>query len=59
LNPEYSIISSSKNNRYGMPHEEVINALEIFRVKYFNTSIHGSIQMTIFKGEIKWETYPP
>ena len=42
-----------------MPHKEVINALDIFRVKYFNTSIHGSIQMTIFKEEIKWETYPP
>lgn len=59
LKPEFSIISTSINNRYGMPHQEVINQLKAFHIKYYITSIDGSIQMTIQQGEIKWETYPP
>lgn len=59
LNPEFGIISTSINNRYGMPHQEVINQLKVFNIKYFITSLDGSIQMTIHQGEIKWETYPP
>ena len=59
LNPEFGIISTSINNRYGMPHQEVINQLNVFHIKYFITSLDGSIQMTIYQGEIKWETYPP
>jgi competence protein ComEC len=59
LNPEFGIISTSINNRYGMPHQEVINQLKAFHIKYYITSIDGSIQMTIHQGEIKWETYPP
>ena len=59
LKPEFGIISTSINNRYGMPHQEVINQLNVFHIKYFITSLDGSIQMTIYQGEIKWETYPP
>lgn len=59
INPEYGIISTSINNRYGMPHQEVINQLKVFQIKYFITSLDGSIQMTIHQGEIKWKTYPP
>jgi len=59
LKPEFGIISTSINNRYGMPHQEVINQLRVFHIKYFITSLDGSVQMTIHQGEIKWETYPP
>lgn len=59
IKPKFGIISASKNNRYGMPHEDVIKSLNDFNVIYFMTSRDGSIKMTIVEGDILWETYPP
>lgn len=43
--PEYAIISAGKNNRYGHPHQEVIDILEKFGVKILRTDLVGSIIM--------------
>lgn len=43
--PEYAVISAGKNNRYGHPHKEVIDALEKFGVKILRTDLLGSIIM--------------
>ncbi len=59
LQPRYGIISTSKNNRYGMPHKEVIDILTISRIDYYVTSVDGSIKMTIKNGIIHFETFPP
>jgi competence protein ComEC len=59
LKPKFGIISTSKNNRYGMPHKEVLTSLNYFNVQYFITSRDGSIKMTVIEGDIIWETYPP
>ncbi|MGB0535280.1 MAG: ComEC/Rec2 family competence protein [Acholeplasmataceae bacterium] len=59
LQPQYGIISTSKNNRYGMPHKEVIDILTMNRIKYYITSLDGSIKMTIHNGNIQFETFPP
>jgi competence protein ComEC len=59
LKPKYGIISTSKNNRYGMPHAEVIEILTMSRIPYFITSLDGSIKMTIHHGNIQFETFPP
>ncbi len=59
LQPQYGIISTSKNNRYGMPHTEVIDILTMNRIKYYITSLDGSIKMTIHNGNIQIETFPP
>lgn len=59
LQPQYGIISTSKNNRYGMPHKKVIDILMMHRIKYYITSLDGSIKMTIYNGNIQFETFPP
>ena len=59
LKPQYGIIITSKNNRYGMPHSEVIDILTMHRIKYYITSLDGSIKMTIHNGNIQFETFPP
>lgn len=59
LQPKYGIISTSKNNRYGMPHAEVIEILNMSRIPYYITSLDGSIKMTIHNGNIQFETFPP
>jgi competence protein ComEC len=59
LQPQYGIISTSKNNRYGMPHKEVIDILTMNRIKYYITSLDGSIKITIHNCNIQFETFPP
>ena len=41
--PKYSIISAGKNNKYGHPHEEVINTLNQFGSAILNTQDSGMI----------------
>ena len=44
VQPEYAIISAGKNNRYGHPHAEVIQALEKLKIKILQTSELGNIK---------------
>lgn len=41
--PEYAVISSGKNNKYGHPHKETTNSLQKFNIPYFNTATVGTI----------------
>ncbi len=41
--PDYAIISSGKNNRYGHPHKEVIELLKQFDVKILRTDEAGTV----------------
>ena len=59
LQPRYGIISTSKNNRYGMPHDQVIKILTMSSILFYITSLDGSIKMTIQNGNIQFETFPP
>ncbi|MBI2628088.1 MAG: MBL fold metallo-hydrolase [Candidatus Niyogibacteria bacterium] len=43
--PKYAIISAGKNNRYGHPHQEVMDILAKFGVKILRTDLLGSIIM--------------
>ena len=43
VSPTFAIISSGKNNRYGHPHEEVIERLKEYNVFSFYTSKQGAI----------------
>ena len=45
INPEYSIISVGKNNRYGHPNKEVLDNLE--KSKIYRTDQDGSIMFKI------------
>ena len=44
--PQYAVISAGKDNRYGHPHEEVIDILKQFEVETINTAESGRIVFT-------------
>ena len=57
VNPKYSIISVGKNNSYGHPNKEVLEALK--ESKIYRTDEDGSILFTIKNNKIKIETCSP
>ena len=57
INPEYSIISVGKNNRYGHPNKEVLGNLS--GSKIYRTDIDGSIMCKIKNNKLKIETCKP
>jgi len=46
VNPDYAVISAGKDNKYGHPHQEVIDLLSEFKIPTVSTIDHGTI---IFK----------
>ena len=57
IKPKYSIISVGKNNRYGHPNKEVLDALE--ESKIYITDQNGSIVFKINNDKLKIETCSP
>ena len=57
MNPNYSIISVGKNNRYGHPNKEVLN--NIGNSKIYRTDLNGSIMFEIKNNKLKIETCSP
>jgi len=57
VNPQYSIISVGKNNRYGHPNDNVLNNL--INSKIYRTDIDGSIMFKIKNNKLKIETCSP
>ena len=57
INPQYSIISVGKNNRYGHPNKEVLNNLK--ESKIYRTDVDGSIMFKIKNNKLKIETCSP
>ncbi len=57
INPNYSIISVGKNNRYGHPNKEVLNNLE--KSKIYRTDEDGSIMFKIKNNKLRIETCNP
>ena len=46
VNPDYAVISAGKDNKYGHPHQEVIDLLSELKIPTVSTIDHGTI---IFK----------
>ena len=57
INPNYSIISVGKNNRYGHPNKEVLDNLK--QSKIYRTDQDGSIMFKIKNNKLKIETCSP
>ena len=57
INPNYSIISVGKNNRYGHPNKEVLNNLSDSKI--YRTDQDDSIMFKIKKYKLQIETYSP
>ena len=47
LSPKYAIISVGRNNQYNHPAKNVINNLEIEKIKYFRTDNDGDIECKV------------
>ena len=43
VNPEIAVIPCGKDNRYGHPHEETLNALESLEIEVYRTDEYGTI----------------
>ncbi|MFE8696755.1 DNA internalization-related competence protein ComEC/Rec2 [Cytobacillus sp. FJAT-53684] len=50
VQPKLAVISAGKNNRYGHPHQEVLENLKERRIRILRTDIHGAITY-IFSGD--------
>ena len=60
VSPLSAVISAGRNNRFGHPHQEVIDTLEKSKVSIYRTDKQGSISYRFFKGETgTLLTYPP
>ena len=57
INPQYSIISVGRKNRYGHPNKEVLENLK--NTKIFRTDQDGSIVIKIMKHKLNIETIEP
>ena len=57
INPQYSIISVGKNNRYGHPNKEVLENLD--HSKIYRTDQDGSIMFKIKNNKLNIETCSP
>ncbi|MBR3229523.1 MAG: DNA internalization-related competence protein ComEC/Rec2 [Bacilli bacterium] len=57
INPEYSIISVGKNNRYGHPNKEVLENLDNSNI--YRTDQDGSIMFKIKNNKFKIKTCSP
>ncbi|WP_339250663.1 DNA internalization-related competence protein ComEC/Rec2 [Sporosarcina sp. FSL W8-0480] len=49
LNPELTILSYGRNNRYGHPHPEVLATFEQQKLQTLSTADHGSITIRVKK----------
>ncbi|MEK7572319.1 MAG: ComEC/Rec2 family competence protein [Patescibacteria group bacterium] len=45
INPAYALISDGKNNKYGHPHQEILDILSSFNTEIFRTDLVGTIVM--------------
>ena len=57
MNPEYSVISVGKNNKYGHPNKEVLNNLKDSKI--YRTDQDGSIMFKIKNKKLEVETCTP
>ncbi len=59
VQPNISIISAGRGNRYGHPHQETIDKLNSLNLKYYMTKEKGTIKMTLKKGIKKISFWSP
>ena len=56
VDPNYAVISSGKDNKYGHPHKDIIKKLEDNNIMYFDTQTHGTITAITNGQDIEWIT---
>lgn len=46
MQPEVAVIMCGKDNRFGHPHSEVLEALAVREIDVYRTDLHGHIVIT-------------
>ncbi len=54
INPEIAVISCSKDNSYGHPHDETIRYLNENGIEYFRTDYSGDVVFSLSGDGYKW-----
>lgn len=57
MNPNIAVISAGEGNRYGHPHEELLERLEEQGCRIYQTTISGAITMRVKNGKIEVEEF--
>ena len=57
LRPEYTVISCGRNNRYGHPHRETVEALEAIGTEIYSTAVSGAVRAILDGESVKIRTY--
>ena len=57
VNPQIALISSGRNNRYGHPHEELLNRLGNSGSLIFITQKSGAVTVHVRNGRVRVEEY--
>lgn len=58
ISPTYGVISVKENNRYNMPHTDVLTTLKDNGVYIYRTDVNGTIEYTYKKNKAYFKTYP-
>lgn len=53
MSPKLCVISSGRNNRYGLPSQKIVKKLEGNKCKVFNTQDYGVINFVIEENSIR------
>lgn len=56
LKPKLAVISAGRDNKFGHPHQEILDNLEIVNAQVYRTDIHGRIQISLQESTIRIST---
>ncbi len=47
VNPELAFIEVGKNNKYGLPSQQVLDRLRNYDIKYYRTDVDGTVELVL------------
>jgi len=59
IKPQVALISAGENNRFGHPHQEVLNRLKDTNTIIYRTDLQGAITYRFYHGKGTFSTYLP
>lgn len=59
LKPEWTVISYGEGNRYGHPHQEVLERLSVVDSAVYETALSGAVTLWTDGSEVRWESWLP
>jgi len=59
IKPKVALISAGENNRFGHPHQEVLDLFRKMNIMIYRTDLEGAITYRFFRGTGTFTTYLP